>query len=162
MRRKDREVSDPAEIKSIIDKCKVCHLAMAERGRPYVVPLNFGYILEAGRLELFFHSAREGRKIDILRVDNQVCFEMAVEGSLEQVIDPCNSGYFFESVIGFGKVEFIEDPVEKSRALALLMKHQTGLDFSFTAQQAGGVCVFKVVSRDFSGKRKLRPTGPGR
>ena len=159
MRRKDREVTDINEIKSIIDKCRVCHLAMVDKGKPYVVPLSFGYTIEGSTLTLYFHSAKEGRKIDVLKENNAVCFEMAHEGELALFEDPCNSGYYYQSVIGFGHAEFIEDTAEKCNALALLMKHQTGRDYAFTEKQADTVCVFKVVSTEFTGKRKNDPKG---
>ncbi len=159
MRRKDREVSSKEEIKSIIDKCKVCHLAMVDKGLPYVVPLNFGYTLEDNLLTLFFHSAKAGRKLDILKENNAVCFEMACEGRLGHIDNPCDSGYYYESVLGFGHVEFVEDISEKCNALALLVKYLSGQDFVFTGKQADGVCVFKVVSTDFTGKRKPGPSG---
>ncbi|MCX8131990.1 MAG: pyridoxamine 5'-phosphate oxidase family protein [Clostridia bacterium] len=157
MRRKDREVSNIEEIKSIIEKCRVCHLAMVDKGLPYVIPLNFGYKIADNSLVLFFHSAKEGRKIDILKENNEVCFEMAYEGKLGHVENPCNSGYYFESVHGFGHVEFIEDIDEKCNALTQLMKHQTNQDFIFTEMQANSVCILKVVSSNFVGKRKPNP-----
>lgn len=159
MRRKDREVSKTEEIKHIIEKCKVCHLAMVDKGLPYVVPLNFGYIIDENSLTLFFHSAKTGRKLDILNANNAVCFEMAYEGKLGYIENPCNSGYYFESVHGFGHVEFIEDINEKCNALTLLMKHQSKQDFIFTEKQVNSVCVYKVVSTDFIGKRKPNPNG---
>jgi uncharacterized protein len=157
MRRKDREVTKFEDIKAIIEKCKVCHLAMVDDGRPYVIPMNFGYELDNNTLILYFHSAKSGRKIEILNKNNTVCFVMAVEGKLENITDPCNSGYYFESVLGFGRAEFIEDIPEKCKALTLLMKHQSSRDFTFTEQQANGVCVFRVISTDFTGKRKPDP-----
>lgn len=161
MRRKDREVKDINEIKSIIDKCRVCHLAMVDNGAPYVVPLSFGYSLDDGTLTLYFHSAGEGRKIDVLKKNAAVCFEMACEGRIGLFEDPCNSGYYFQSVIGFGRAEFIEDAAEKRGALALLMKRQTGGDYVFTDKQADTVCVFKVISSEFAGKKKPDPEGQG-
>ena len=157
MRRKDREVATIEGIRSIIEKCKLCHLAMVDNGLPYVIPMNFGYELDNKTLILYFHSAQSGRKIEILNKHKAVCFEMAVEGTLGKVADPCNAGYYFESVLGFGRVEFIEDIPEKCRALSLLMKHQANRDFTFTEKQADGVCVFKVISTDFTGKRKPDP-----
>lgn len=157
MRRKDREVTDINEIRSIIDKCKVCHLAMIDKGIPYIVPLSYGYLLNGDSLTLYFHSAKEGRKIDILNENNLVCFEMSREGELAMFENPCNSGYYYESVIGFGNVEFVEDIDEKCRALSILMKHQSSRDFAFNEKQASGVCVFKVVSSKFTGKRKPDP-----
>jgi len=157
MRRKDREVTTIEGIGSIIEKCKLCHLAMVDNGLPYVIPMNFGYELDKKTLKLYFHSAKSGRKIEILNKNKAVCFEMAVEGTLGEVVDPCNAGYLYESVLGFGHAEFIDDIPEKCRALTLLMKQQANRDFTFTEKQASGVCVFKVISTDFTGKRKPDP-----
>lgn len=157
MRRKDREISNLDEIEGIISKCKVCHLAMVDKGLPYVVPLSFGYTVEENTLTLYFHSAKTGRKLDILKENNNVCFEMACEGKLGHVENPCNSGYFFESVLGFGKVAFIEGLDEKCKALTLLMRHQANQEFIFTPEQANSVCVYKVATNDFIGKIKPKP-----
>ena len=157
MRRKDREITSLEDINSIISKVKVCHLAMVDKGLPYVIPLNFGYKLQDDLLTLYFHSAKSGRKIDILRDNNAVCFEISNEGELGIFENPCNSGYLYESVIGFGNVEFVENVQEKCEALTLLMKHQSNKDFVFTKEQADSVCVFKVESKDFVGKKKSNP-----
>lgn len=157
MRRKDREVTDISEIKNIIEKCKVCHLAMVDKGSPYIVPLSYGYSINDDSLTLYFHSAKEGRKIDILNENASVCFEISYEGKLGLFENPCNSGYYYESVIGFGRVDFVDDIDEKCRALSLLMQHQSNQNFSFNEKQASSVCVYKVVSTDFTGKRKLNP-----
>ena len=155
MRRNDREVTDIKGIEEILQECKTCHIAMVDRGTPYVVPLNYGYkILDGNVLELYFHSALEGRKLEVLKRNNKVCFEMSYEGELVHSETPCNSGYYFASVIGFGEAVFIEDIGEKYEALSVMFKHQTGKDVVFTAEQAGSVCVFKVVSSDFTGKEK--------
>ncbi len=157
MRRKDREVTDTAEIEEIIKGCKTCHVAMALEGEPYVVPLSFGYERKGETLTLYFHSAKEGKKLDILHKNSRVCFEMAVEGELIHTQIPCNSGYYFSSVMGKGDVEFVEDPEEKRHALSLLMKHQAGRDIVFGEKQAETVCIYKICTRDFGGKKKALP-----
>jgi uncharacterized protein len=158
MRRKDREVTDIEEIKSIIESCKVCHLAMVDDGTPYVIPLNYGYRITSQTLTLYFHSAQVGRKIDILHKNNTVCFEMCLEGEpIYAAQTPCNSGYYFSSVHGFGNVEFITDVSEKCNALSLLMKQQANISAAFTQEQANSVCVYKVISNDFTGKIKQKP-----
>ena len=159
MRRKDREVTELADIREIIELCRTCHVAMVDRDMPYVLPLSFGYELTDNALTLYFHSAKEGRKLDILRKNNRVCFEMCDEGEpIFAAQTPCNSGYYFSSVHGFGEAGFIEQPQEKCRALSLIMERQVGLKIDFTAQKASTVCVYKIVSRDFTAKRKTRPT----
>jgi len=156
MRRKDREVKDIKSIEEILLRCKTCHVAMVDEGLPYVVPLSYGYKIKGNVLELYFHSAPEGRKLDIFKRNNKVCFEMSYEGEPVHSKNPCNSGYYFASVIGFGEVVFIEPVDEKSEALSVMYKHQAGKYVTFTAEQIKGVCVFKIVSKDFIGKKKTR------
>jgi len=154
MRRKDREVTDIRGIEEILLQCKVCHVAMVDDGCPYVVPLSYGYkILDGNKLELYFHSALEGRKLDILKRNNKVCFEMAFKGEPVHPETPCNSGYYSASVIGFGEAVFITDADEKCQGISIMFKHQTGKDVAFSAEQAAMVCVFKIVSTDFTGKK---------
>ena len=158
MRRKDREVTDLEGIKSILDACKTCHVAMVDDCMPYVIPLSYGYEITDGALTLYFHSAKEGRKLDILNKNSNVCFDMCVEGEpIFAEKTPCNSGYYFSSVHGFGKVEFITDVSEMCNALTAIMKQQANVSIDFTPEQAKSVCVFKVVSTDFTGKRKSKP-----
>lgn len=158
MRRKDRQVTDIKEIQNILDECKTCHLAMVDHGRPYVIPLSYAYEMEGDTLILYFHSAKQGRKLDLLRENNAVCFEMCFEGEpIFAEKTPCNSGYYFSSVHGFGTVQFIDNEDEKCTALTLLMQHQAELMVQFTPAQADTVCVYKVISTDFTGKKKLHP-----
>ena len=83
---------------------------------------------------------------------------MCVEGEPVFAAEtPCNSGYYYSCVHGFGKAQFIEDVDEKCFALSLLMKHQAGIETAITPEQAESVCVFKVVSTDFTCKMKPRP-----
>ena len=155
MRRKDREVTNINEIEKILLQCKTCHVAMVDAGGPYVVPLSYGYKIRGGNiLELYFHSAPAGKKLDILRKNNNVCFEMAHEGEPLHSDTPCNSGYYFASVIGTGNVIFIDGADEKCEALSIMFQHQSGKEVTFTPEQAEKICVFKIVSSDFSGKRK--------
>lgn len=154
MRRNDREVTEIKEIENIIKQCRTCHVAMVDRGEPYIVPLSFGYELAGNRLVLYFHSAAEGRKLDILRENNKVCFEMCCEGEAIETKNPCGFGYYYASVIGRGEVIFIDKASEGCKALSLLMKHQAGWDAEFSEGQIGGICIYKIVCSEFTGKRR--------
>ena len=157
MRRTDREVRDISEMEGILRQCKTCHVAMVDAGRSYVVPLSFGYRLEGGALTLYFHSAHEGRKLDILRQGPEVCFEISREGEPATPETPCNSGYYYASVIGTGSAVFLDDVNEKCAALSAIVRHQSGSEAAFTRAQADTVCVFQIVSTEFTGKRKAKP-----
>lgn len=155
MRRKDREVTDLLEIEQIIAGCRVCHVAMADEGRPYLVPMNFGYELKEGTLTLYFHSAKEGKKINVLKANDNVWFEMCIEGEPVYVKDiPCNSGFYYQSVMGSGKAEFVTDVQEKCKGLSLLMKQIVNAEVTFNEVQANTVNIIKIVSKDFTGKKK--------
>ncbi|MDR1410700.1 MAG: pyridoxamine 5'-phosphate oxidase family protein [Spirochaetaceae bacterium] len=162
MRRKDREVTDAEELLEIIKANKVCRLGMADGNQPYVVPLNYGFEFDSGRLVLYFHGAGEGKKIGILKKNSQVCFEIDGEHGLAAGKNACDYGFSFASIIGFGNACFIDSEAEKARALALLMKHQTGegRDFEFAPAQLRAVTVFKVTALSLTGKRRTPPPGP--
>lgn len=152
MRRKDREVTEINELIKIVDQCKVCRIAMQDKAGLYIVPMNFGYTYENNQLVLFFHSAKEGRKINALKENSDICFEMDCEGSLVTDDVVCKYGYLFKSIIGNGKAVFIDDVEEKKNALSVLMKHQTGQNFSFDDKMVSSVSVFKVIVHNYTGK----------
>ena len=152
MRRKDREVTEINELIQIIDQCKVCRIAMQDKDGLYIVPMNFGYTYENNQLVLFFHSSKEGRKINALKENSYICFEMDCEHSLIAADVACQYGYFFKSIIGNGKAVFIEDVEEKKTVLTGFMKHQTGQDFSFDSGMVNSVSVFKIIVHNYSGK----------
>lgn len=152
MRRKDREVTDISQILEIIDKCKVMHLAMIDEGKPYIVPLNFGYTYKDDKLEIYFHSALEGRKKEILAANPLVCFEMDCSHQLVPNEIACKNKFLYESVIGEGAARLVSEPEEKARLLDEIMLHQSGKKFGITANITGGVLIYKIVTSSFCGK----------
>jgi len=157
MRRHDREVTNIAEIAGIVKRCQVCRLAMVDQGAPYLVPLNFGYTLDmtARRLELAFHGAQEGRKIDILRRLPRVCFEMDIPHGLIVHQEASRFSFHYESVIGTGDIVFAEERSEKTRLLGLLLEHMTGTrDWPLPDAAIDRTCIFSLVSTDFTAKRR--------
>jgi len=156
MRRKDREISDINESLEILDKCKVCRIGLSDNNMPYIVPLNYGYTWENDRLTLYFHSALEGKKIDILKNNKRACFEIDTDHRLIEGVIACKYGYSYSSIMGFGNIEFINDNEEKTRCLNILMKHQTGQDtlHAYSDEALAGIVVYKLVAEDFSCKKR--------
>ena len=151
MRRVNREIKDLNEIKKIVDGCKVLRIATKDEEGLYVVPLNFGYSCENGKFTFYFHSAKEGRKIDAFKADEQVAFEMDCEHKLVVAEKACGYSYKFASVIGTGTITFLEGK-EKLNALSILMKHQTGKDFTFDEKMAKGVAVCSLTAEKLTAK----------
>lgn len=157
MRRKDREITGLAEIMEILSRCQVCRLGMCQKGMPYVVPLNFGVEREGERLVLYFHGAREGKKLDIIRENPQVCVEFDGEHRLLEGETACAHSFAYESVIGFGKAEILESHEEKAQGLAAILRSLTGKEFTLTPEQTQSVAVLRVALEEVAGKRRSAP-----
>jgi nitroimidazol reductase NimA-like FMN-containing flavoprotein (pyridoxamine 5'-phosphate oxidase superfamily) len=156
MRRSEREITAVEEKLEIVRKCRVFRLALAHNNMPYVVPLHYGYRYENEKLTLFFHGAREGKKVDMIRANKTACFELDCDTALIEGRTACEYSSAYKSIIGFGEVRILEDPLEKRRGLQELMKHQTGeeRDYQFSDQAVERVMVFKLEAASFTGKQK--------
>lgn len=156
MRRKDREVTDQNQIFEIVRNCSVAHVGMVEDGKPYVVALNFGFERQGDMLILYFHSACEGHKIDILKKNPQVYFQMDCVNELVKGAsgNPCAGYWRYDSVMGSGRAEFTEDPAEKAHALNCILRHleKTEDTFRFPEAVLKKTCVYRVCSTDITGK----------
>lgn len=151
MRRSEREIKDLQEIKSIIEECKVMRIALKDDEGLYIVPVNFGYAYKNNKFEFYFHSSKKGRKIEALRLNPDVAFEMDCEHELVVADIACNYSYHFASVMGCGSVTFLEGQ-EKLDSLSALMKHQTNQDFEFDERVAKSVEVCKITASELSVK----------
>ena len=155
MRRKDRQITEIEAIRAILDKAKVLHLAMIDGDRPYVVPLHYGYALENGVLTLYLHSAKEGRKLDVLQKNGRVAFVLETDvSSISGGEIPCKYGAAYASVMGEGKAVFLTDPAEKAAALQILMRTQTGRNFTITEAMTESVAVLRVDAETYSAKSR--------
>ena len=156
MRRKDKEVTDIDDKIIFIGKCKVCRIGLSENNMPYIVPVNFGYDYEDNTLTLYFHSAKEGRKTDIIKNNNNACFEVDCDHRLIKGETACDCSYAYKSVIGFGKIIFLEDTNEKTDALNKILMHQTDKEniHTFPPDKLKNMTIYKLVVDEFTGKRK--------
>jgi len=154
MRRSDREVTDISEIIEIIEKCDVCRLAFSENNVPYIVPMSFGYEYTNGKLTLYFHGAKEGKKHDIMKKNPSVCFEVDCSHKLIEAEEADDYTMEYESVIGNGHVHLCNDKPEKINALNQLMKkYAKDKNFNFPDHVIESVTVFKLDVSEFTGKR---------
>ena len=150
MRRKDKEITDKAEIEAILKKAFVCHLGLSDGDRPYVVPMNYGY--EDGHI--YLHCAAEGKRLDIIKKNNKVCFEMDLfEIEVVKKNDqPCDWGTSYRSVIGYGTAKLIESAEEKSRALGIIVKSLDDRSFTFPEKEVKRTAVIDITITEMTGK----------
>jgi nitroimidazol reductase NimA-like FMN-containing flavoprotein (pyridoxamine 5'-phosphate oxidase superfamily) len=150
MRKKDREIKDRKDIDGIIGRCRVCRLAVCDDDQPYIVPLNFGY---DGSF-LYFHAALEGRKIDIIKKNNKVCFEFDILYDIVKAEEACKWGAKYESVIGSGTAEILEDLEDKKDALEWIMRQYESDTRDFTEEILKKTRILRVQVLEISGKAR--------
>ena len=155
--RREREVTDINEILGILDRAKIVHVGMIDGECPYVVPMNYGYTMENGKLTLYLHGAKEGRKLDILRKNPKVFIEIDTDIVPFEGITACHYGVGYSYVMGEGTAELVEDAEGKKHALSILMKTQTGRDFTFDDRMASVVTVIKLHIAEFTAKKRPLP-----
>ena len=149
MRRSEKEIKSRPEIEAVILKSDVCRIGLAEGNMPYVIPVNFGF--KDNRL--YFHSAKEGRKLDIIRRNSNVCFEMDIDHDFVKAEKGCNWAMKYRSVIGTGKAVIIENITEKIAALKLIMAHYSDGKYDFSESDAERVAVIRIDIESLSGKK---------
>ena len=157
MTKRERQITDMDQIKAILDTSNVLHLGLSVQDEPYVVPMNYGYTLEEGKLTLYLHSALRGKKLDMLRANPKVFFEMACGLTPFEGDKPCQYGMSYSSIMGRGQARILEDVEEKMRAMTVLMKTQTGKDFSFDEKLVGIVAVIRVDVAEYTAKHRPIP-----
>ena len=145
MRRKDREVTDSMKIENIISRCTCCRIGFYDDGEIYIVPLNFGYEAKGDTYIFYFHGATEGRKIDLIKKNPMVGFEMDTNYALHEADSACGYSARFQSIIGNGIVSIVSEIEEKKLGLSLLMEHNTGKrNWNFDEKMVRAVTVFKL------------------
>lgn len=157
MTKREFRITDEQQIRQILDTAKVLRLGLAVDNEPYVVPLNYGYCLEDGKLVLYMHSAVKGKKLDMLRANPNVYFELdcglqPFEGKVA-----CQYGLAYSSISGQGRATIVEDVQEKMNGMSILMKTQTGKDFVFHERLVSIVAVIRLDVSEFTAKHRPVP-----
>ena len=155
--KRERQITYPDRIAHILDTGKILHLGLSVDNEPYVVPMNYGYTMEDGKLVLYLHSALKGKKLDMIRANPRVFFEidcdlMPFEGRV-----PCQYGLVYSSIMGRGTATIVEDVEEKKRAMTILMKTQTGKDFTFEDRLVSIVAVIRIDAAEYTAKHRPLP-----
>lgn len=149
MRKADREIEDREAIEAILERATVCRLGLCRDGVPYVVPLSFGYEDNV----LYFHSAPEGRKIDTIRENPHVCFEVDIDQELVPGDVPCAWTVRYRSVIGWGKARLVESAEEKRAALDVILDHYAQGPREYGEEAVEKVAVLEVEIESMTGKQ---------
>ena len=154
MRRSDREIKDIHEIESIISRADACRVAFTDGEIPYIVTMNFGY-MGGSEMVLYFHCASQGRKLDMLKKNNKVCFQMDTDHKLIKGEAACDFGMSYSSIVGWGKVYIISDEIEKRKGLDLIMRHfSTDVELQYKDEIFKRTTILKLEISEISCKKR--------
>ena len=150
MRRKDKEITDKEEIESIINEANVCRIAFSDNNVPYIIPVNFGYKDNC----LYIHSAKEGKKIDIIEKNNDVCFEIDIYHEILKGKSACHTTMKYCSVVGYGKAYLINDPEELISALNIIVEnHIPESSHDYSDKLLNKIVIIKIEIDTMTGKK---------
>ena len=158
MRRADREVKDMEQIREIMRGCDICELALNDvDGYPYVLPMNFGLTVENGKPVIYLHSAREGKKLDLIARDARCAFSMSRAHVLELAKVACATTWKYESALGRGRISVVDEPAEGVEALKAIMRHyDPDHEHEFDERHLRAVVILRMDVEQLTGKRRDR------
>ena len=152
MRRSEKAITDPKEMISVLKDSKYITVAMSLNDEPYLVTLSHGYDEKRGCI--YFHCAKEGRKIEILRSNNRVWGQGLIDFGYQQ--GSCD--HLFKTTHFSGGVTFVEDLGEKEQALRLMINKldespEKVIKEQITARSLERVLVGRIDISFMSGKK---------
>lgn len=154
MRKADREIKDFDEIKHLLDECQTIRLAMHDEPYPYIVPLSYGWEEADGKIIIYFHCAKEGKKLDLIAKNGSVCFEMDTLAGYKSTGHGITADY--RSIIGFGKAERVYGE-ELVHGLELLLEHCKVEGYSARECAAMNItAVVKITIESITGKERFK------
>ena len=155
MRRNDREISAPDIIEKFIAGERIIRIAFVDGGDIYIVPVNYGYTLTNGNYTFYFHGAAAGRKFELAQNEPTVGFEIDGAYKLLEADNACDFSAEFMSVIGTGRLKVLTEKAEKTAALNMLMKQNTGRgDWDFDEKTLKATAVYELAADKLSCKAK--------
>lgn len=151
MRRKEKEIKDINKIEEIIKNNNICRLGFCDGEMPYVIGMNYGY----KDRYFYFHTPNEGKKIDLIKKNNNVCIEIEENVAILESELPCNWGTKYKSVVGFGKIEILSDWNSIKEGLDILMSQFTDkyIGFQYNEKMLGAICILRLHIENISGKK---------
>jgi len=145
-----QEISERDAQLDVIRRSQICHVGMVDGDMPYVLPFNFG-------LEdpvIYLHSSFVGRKMDVLKKNNNVCLSFSLDYELykQSEIVACSWSMKYRSVMVFGRLFYVEDIEEKKRGLDAVMRQFSEESFKYSDAAINNVCVMKVEIDKITGR----------
>ena len=149
MRRNDREITERTEIDAILNAANVMRIALVDGDTPFLVPVFYCYDGKS----VYFHSAKSGTKIDIIKRNNKICFEVGIKHGVIEDAMACDFEARHKTVIGFGRAVFVKDDDEKIKALDRIVALFTSKRFDYPKSNLDRTAVIRIDIDSIKGKK---------
>lgn len=150
MRKSRQEIKDKAVLEEILSGAEICRLSMIDGELPYLVPVNYGY--REGHI--YIHSAPAGKKIDLLKQNKLVCFEVEDAAEIVKGSEACDWTTRYRSVLGYATVEILSEEQSKQEGLEVIMaQHGAPELVKFNEKNLKRVVILKLKITSMSGKQ---------
>lgn len=152
MRRIERQVTDPAVIRECLQESEYMSIAFYDNGEIYVVPVNFGYVIEEDKYTLYFHGAKKGRKAELAAASPKAGFDIVSKAETIEADTACGFTEHFLSIVGQGKLTVLTDMKDKKAGLDAVMLKATGKAWDYPEAMLNGTNVYKLEVTELSCK----------
>jgi len=150
MRKVNQEITDKVIIEEILKNSKICRIGISDNGLPYILPFNYGYKDN----QIFIHCSLTGKKIDLLRENPIVCFEIEHTADIIKNDKACKWTTAYRSIVGYGKVEILDDFIQKQKGLEIIMAHYGVLGpIEFEPKLVESVLILKLTIDSLTAKQ---------
>lgn len=150
MRKANQEIKEKSVLEEILKQPQICRLGITDNAEPYILPFNYGYNDNC----IYIHSAPEGKKINLLKNNPKVCFEIEQENKLIKGDIACKWSTLYRSIVGYGTVEIVTDFKEKTRGLEIIMKQHGAMgDLVFEKKEVDFIVILKLTITSITGKQ---------
>lgn len=157
MRRKDRQVTEKEEMMPILKNADACRVAFAVNNVPYMVCMNYGYEWEGEYPVLYFHCAREGKKLEMMKINPYVCFQLDTDHELEYIHEKTYCTMHYASIVGMGYLEPVENEAERKKGIDLIMLHNDRpVPDKYPEPSMNRMTVLQLRVTELTAKRKKR------
>ena len=150
MRRLDKKITDEKVIEEILLRSDICRLGLVDNGEAYIVPVNYAYENNV----IYIHSAHAGRKMELLKQNNRVGFEIEFHQEIVKSDIACAWTTKYRSVMGKGTITIDNDIAAKKTGMDLIMrKYGADIELNYKESILERMTILMLKIESITGKQ---------
>ena len=143
------KITDQKVIETLLSEAPFLRLGLCKNDRPYIVPMSFGY----KKGVIYLHSSKTGTKMDFLRSNTNVCFEVDIFHKTLHGDHPCSYNVKYQSVVGFGTAAILKDEQDRKEGLKTIIDHYHTEGYCIDDLDMSRVAVIRIDIEELHGKQ---------